>query len=306
MDGKRYRLVEGDRMKKHAYLIMAHNNFEQLKTELKLLDDVRNDIYIHVDKKAKKVNLNEIKNCVRKSKVYFARRHNVKWAGYSGIQCELELLKMATAKQKYQYYHLLSGMDLPLKNQDDIHHFFEQNEGKEFVSFDREMVQPYAKERIQYYYFFQNIYGRNRKNPFLVFLFLIDKVLIRLQKAMKVNRIKNENVELQKGANWFSITHSFAEYVLEKENWIKKVFQFSRSGDEIFLQTILINSDFRSKLYQNGLKDACLRKIDWGRGKPYIWRAKDYCELVNSNLLFARKFDENIDNEIIRLISEKK
>ena len=38
---------------KHAYLIMCHNNFEQLKLLLKLLDDERNDIYVHIDKKAK-------------------------------------------------------------------------------------------------------------------------------------------------------------------------------------------------------------------------------------------------------------
>ena len=292
-------------MKKHAYLIMAHNNFEQLKTELRLLDDARNDIYIHIDKKAKKVNLNEIKDCVHSSNVYFTKRYNVKWAGYSGIQCELELLKTAIAKQKYQYYHLLSGMDLPLKSQDEIHDFFEQNKGKEFISFDRENVQPYVKERIQYYYFFQNIYGRNRKNPFLVFLFLIDKISIILQKVIKINRIKNKNIKLQKGANWFSITHSFVEYILKKESWIRKTFRYSRSGDEVFLQTILINSDFWSNLYQNGLNGACLRKIDWGRGKPYIWGKQDYEELMYSNQLFARKFDENIDNEIIRLISEK-
>lgn len=36
---------------KHAYLIMAHQNFEQLAILLELLDDIRNDIFIHVDKK---------------------------------------------------------------------------------------------------------------------------------------------------------------------------------------------------------------------------------------------------------------
>ena len=30
---------------------MAHQNFEQLAILLELLDDIRNDIFIHVDKK---------------------------------------------------------------------------------------------------------------------------------------------------------------------------------------------------------------------------------------------------------------
>lgn len=37
--------------KKHAYLIMAHNNFYILEKLLRLLDDSRNDIYVHIDKK---------------------------------------------------------------------------------------------------------------------------------------------------------------------------------------------------------------------------------------------------------------
>ena len=46
------------------------------------------------------------------------------------------------------------------------------------------------------------------------------------------------------------------------------------------------------------------RKIDWQRGRPYTWEKKDYQELINSEELFARKFDESIDKEIIDLIYE--
>ena len=35
---------------------------------------------------------------------------------------------------------------------------------------------------------------------------------------------------------------------------------------------------------------SAMRKIDWERGKPYTWRNKDYDELVQSDMLFARKF----------------
>ena len=40
-------------MGKHAYLIIAHNNFYILKKLIALIDDERNDIYIHIDKKTK-------------------------------------------------------------------------------------------------------------------------------------------------------------------------------------------------------------------------------------------------------------
>ena len=39
---------------KHAYCILAHNNFHQLQTLINCIDDERNDIYLHIDKKAVK------------------------------------------------------------------------------------------------------------------------------------------------------------------------------------------------------------------------------------------------------------
>lgn len=39
-------------MDKHAYCIMAHGNWQQLQLLVNALDDVRNDIYLHVDRKA--------------------------------------------------------------------------------------------------------------------------------------------------------------------------------------------------------------------------------------------------------------
>ena len=44
----------------------------------------------------------------------------------------MELLK-AAIKGNYDYYHLISGMDLPIKTQKEIHEFFENNKGKEFI-----------------------------------------------------------------------------------------------------------------------------------------------------------------------------
>ena len=38
-------------MGKHAFLIMAHNQFDLLEMLIKLLDDAENDFYIHIDAK---------------------------------------------------------------------------------------------------------------------------------------------------------------------------------------------------------------------------------------------------------------
>ena len=51
-------------MKKHAYLIMAHNSIESLKHLLQVIDDERNDIFLHIDKKMQFLNKAEIASWV--------------------------------------------------------------------------------------------------------------------------------------------------------------------------------------------------------------------------------------------------
>lgn len=47
---------------KHAYLVMCHNNFNHLCKLLTELDDIRNDIYIHIDKKHQSIQSRALKN----------------------------------------------------------------------------------------------------------------------------------------------------------------------------------------------------------------------------------------------------
>lgn len=286
-------------LKKHAYLIMAHNHWEQLIKLLNLLDDDRNDIYIHIDKKCRNVDLNALKCAVKESGLYFVSQISVQWAGFSQVECELNLIKHALNK-KYSYLHLLSGVDLPLKSQDEIHLFFEENEGKEFIQFNANPMAAEYLDRIKYYHWFQEKCGRGNN-----IWFILEKISLKLQKMCKVNRLKNCKYEIQKGTNWFSITSDFASYVIEQEKVIEKYFKHSCSADELFLQTIFINSNFKENLYDKSFSNnhyACLRKIDWKRGNPYIFRKEDFNELISSPHLFARKFDDAVDCEIIEMI----
>lgn len=64
---------------KHAYLIMVHGNFKILKVLLRLIDDERNDIYVHVDKKCGEINVKQFVDIVGKSNIYFVKRHKGGW-----------------------------------------------------------------------------------------------------------------------------------------------------------------------------------------------------------------------------------
>ena len=279
----------------HAYLIAAHHQMQLLHVLLQLIDDERNEIYLHVDKKCKEFNEEEFEKKIHKAKIHFLKRRSVTWGGYSLIQLELDLLKEST-RTYHDVYHLISGADLPLKTQDEIYNFFDTHKGMQVVSYDYETNMSDITNRMAQYRVFQDVYG-NKKN----FLFKVDALSIRLQRFIGINRIKNITEPIKKGANWFSITHEFAEYVISKEKEIRSKYKFTRCCDEVFLQTLLYNSSYSSKVYFDEEANRCynMRYVDFQRGNPYVFRISDEALLKSRRELFARKFDYEIDKSII-------
>lgn len=107
---------------KHAYLIVAHTDFKILERLLDLLDYPGNDIYVHIDKKVSY----DIKYHPVYSKLFTVsneHRIDVRWADCTIAWAEMELYKLAHNHGPYGYYHLMSGIDLPLKSQNFIHRF---------------------------------------------------------------------------------------------------------------------------------------------------------------------------------------
>lgn len=293
-------------MDRHAYLILAHKNFGQLRKLIELLDDPRNDIFVHVDAKAKNFSQECLDGATRHSRlIVLPQRFKVNWGGVSIMRSELALLKKATSESEYAYYHLLSGMDMPIKTQDEIHAFFNEHKGYEFINLWE--FKKSTRSRFRYYTIFPEGEGKFRTR-------IINHIFKGLQMAVgfKINR----NIEFRFGSQWFSITDSLARYVVEKENWLEKVFRHTSTCDEILLPTLVAGSPFSSRLYvpaavknQKEVNMANMRFIDWTRGEsvrhPWVFRAGDMTLLENVPHLWARKFDETVDNNIINMIYNK-
>ncbi|MEI3469471.1 MAG: beta-1,6-N-acetylglucosaminyltransferase [Bacteroides intestinalis] len=120
---------------KHAYLIIAHNEYPVLRALLSMLDDERNDIYLHIDQRAAELYEKIYPLQMQRAGLHIlSARNKVYWGDLSQVETEYLLLETASAKESYSYYHLLSGTDLPIQTQDYIHSFFQINAGKEFVN----------------------------------------------------------------------------------------------------------------------------------------------------------------------------
>lgn len=288
----------GSMTKRHAYLILAHRNFSQLKKLAELLDDERNDIFIHVDSKAEFNPADWIGTCSHSALAFIEPRIRVNWGGVSIMRAELALLKAAVSAGCYDYYHLLSGMDLPIKDQDTIHNFFDSHSGTEFINYWKFKKSTFS--RFHYYTIFPEGAGYFPTN-------LVNNIFKGLQMAVgyKINR----NVDFRFASQWFSITDSLARYVISKEGWLEKTFRHTNTCDEIFMATIVWNSPFREKLYvkeeteEHIVNESNMRFIDWTRGEsirhPWTFRMSDWDMLMSVPHFWARKFDEAVDSGII-------
>lgn len=78
----------------HAYLIIAHDQFDLLESLLKCIDDERNDIYIHIDSHSK-LDISRIQSVLQNSRVEFVPRIHIRWGGFDMVRCEYELLEAA-------------------------------------------------------------------------------------------------------------------------------------------------------------------------------------------------------------------
>lgn len=281
-------------MNKHAYLILVHGSVEIYRILIRLIDDVRNDIFVHIDAKSDINQFTDIHPI--HSKIYFVDRLKIYWGDVSQIKCELLMLQAAIQHGQYSYYHFLSGVDLPLKNQDYIHDFFDKHQGLEFVGYQEgKFVQKEIAYRIQTYCLFVK-YFRSRYVLLSRFIKRVSFILCKLQQLGSFQRYSHVN--FKKGANWVSITHHLATQLVQHKVEILNTYLYSFGADEIFIQTFLENSELKNNRYlpDSSEYESCMRLIDWDRGSPYTWTMTDIDELLASDRIFARKFSlEHMD-----------
>ena len=273
---------------KHAYLILAHGSYALLQRLVSAIDDERNDIFIHIDRKQKE--LPRIQ--VRHSQLFLLDKERVSvfWGDVSVVAAEFALIASAYRQGEYAYYHLLSGVDLPLKSQNDIHDFFETHQGKEFIGFyDGADLSVSLVRKVQRYHLF----AQDFRGSGLVFLAkrIARALAIRVQELLGIKR--HTNIRFAKGTQWWSLTGALIESLLSKQDEILSLYKHTFCADEIAIQTYVYNSPFMEQVFapEDEAKSS-LRHIGWRDGALYDWTRADYEDLKRSTALFARKFNE--------------
>ena len=280
---------------KHAYLIIAHNHFHTLEVLLRMLDDERNDIFLHIDKKAPKISEERLRSCVNHSRLIFTKRISVYWGHSSQVDCEMVLLKRCVREGQYAFVHLISGNDLPIQTQDTIHAFFDAHPNTQFLQVGNDEIHRYRLSRFHF--------GLKRHSK------IREIAADFLNTRCRVDRLKKyHGMPLAKTANWFSITGECAAYIVSKKRFIRRLTRYTACADEMFLGTVIKNSPYWQQVYKKEESwDGHMRYIDRIHNEgtsPHTLTMADKDILLSSDMLWARKFDEDKDKQIIALIEK--
>ena len=272
---------------KHAYLILAHNEPELLSLLVERLDDVRNDIYIHFDRKLSV--LPDIKTL--HAGLYILKdRVDVRWADVSMLEAEYKLFHaVVDSGCQYSHHHLISGVDLPLKNQDYIHSFFAQHQGKEFVGLHQRPMNSHADRALHYWHPFT----RSFRGSGCVFAIkrILRYLVVQTQVLLGIRR--NTTIPFHKGGQWVSITRELIDYLLEQEDRAFTIFSRTFGADEYFVPTLIWDTPFMERLFDaTDESRGAMRYIGWrADGQLIDFTSQDLPALQQAECLFARKFN---------------
>jgi Core-2/I-Branching enzyme len=278
-----------------AHLIITYTNPLQTERMIRRMQHPDFDFYIHVDKK---VDIGPHLFLAKIPQVYLIHdRVNVVWAGYNTVEATIRSVKeIFNTGRTYNYIHLMSGQDYPIKPPSYIHHFFSAHNGKEFLEFEHFNEWPaesYPRIR-QYHLTNYNFPGR------YYFQWLMNRFLPHRKSPLPM--------EYYGSSMFWALTTSCLKYIIdliETNPKFKRFMQFTWGSDEFLFQTLVMNSSFKNNVENNNLLFLDREK---GADHPNILTFRHLHKIFDSEKLFARKFDlgkdvivlDNIDQYLER------
>jgi hypothetical protein len=123
----------------------------------------------------------------------------------------------------------------------------------------------------------------------------------RLAIRLPLKRRLPDGVTFYAGSQFWCLSPKHCLYVLGVANKWSSLFQRSLIPDELFFQTILMNSKFFAELIN---EQGTHTRWEKNAASPSLLRIKDLPELMRSPSYFARKFDLDQDQQIMDVLDQ--
>lgn len=292
-----------------AYFILVHRYPNQFKRLFKAIYAPKNHYIVHVDKRAGKALLKEIRDFLSDfSNTHLLKSQSVVWGGYSMVEAELRgMKKLLKLSSKWNFFINLSGQDFPLKPQSIIDNFLKINLGRDFIKTENQAQErPNTMNRIKNYFVEteNGFTGTPFKRPYL------------------------KDVTPYIGGQWKILSRGACEFICtsRKVARFKSYYKHTLIPDESFFQTVLMNAGYTKTPVNDDkraiiwipdialkLRSKALTKKDTNsliasgkiKLRPKTFTKRDLPYLLASDALFARKFDESVDEAILDMLEAR-
>lgn len=275
------------------YLIRAHTAPEQLARLVERLDDGDVRFYVHVNR----LSDDELFEAMRtrlagREHVTWLPRVACRWGGFSLLEATLVGIEAILASGDLpDHALLLSGQDYPLKPPAAIRGYLAERQGRNVLHHFHLPAPEWAGEggglnRLRYPYF-ERVRYKTR--------------LLRLP----LPRHLPAGLEPYGGMALWALTGEtlkwLMRFVAERPD-VLNFFRHTKMPDETFFQTVLLSSSLAGTV-----DNEQLHYLDWSAGSahPGTLTTADLPELRASGMPFARKFDADVDSEILELLDEE-
>ena len=275
---------------KHAFLILAHGEFDVLEHLVHALDDERNDVFIHIDRRVKTIPFFKMDKGNLQVLDYRIKTY---WGDSSLLEAEMLLMQTACSFGDYKYYHIISGVHFPLKDQDTIHTLVDS-----YYPMSLLMPMETNREEIDYkigrYHFFVHSLAPRGTFRSKVANFLWRSLLF-VQKPFPVRNI--EGIDM-KASQWCSLSDIAVKYLVAHKDEALKRFRHTFCCDEFFVPMMMGCGGLEYVAFPQ------LMYAKFRRYSPKVLMNEDYAEMVSSGCLFARKFSKKSKELIDRIENE--
>lgn len=315
---------------KHAVLIIAHKNKEQLIRLIQALACESFDFFVHPDSNwdLSQQDLKDIETCADNVHLASKRIHG-ELDHWSLPQITLNLIGdvLANEKQngaKYSYFLLLSGQDYPIKGKSYILHFLEEQYPKPHVHAERYEDEYWVRSKFMLVRWEHKVEKTHEQmKPGLlrrlkVAPYVFAESLERRFCGTPYERIVKHGIKLYGGSQWWILPHGVMDYIMDlrrDDPQLFKEFERTWTPEETFFQTMAMNSPYVKYIVENDdIYDHGYRIIPSTtypdfvtptkgfRGHPHVITSQDFDRIMDRKALFARKFDVNVDTRVLDLI----
>jgi hypothetical protein len=279
---------------KQVILIHAHKDLRQLNTLVAQLRDDDFVIYVNLDRKS-----TIDPACLHPAATLVARRVDVRWGGFSQVEAILNSLRQVVREvPAFDKVVFLSAQDFPLLPNARLKQELARVAGHELL--DTMPVGPGGWPvafRWQYYY----REGGHRLER------LACALANRALRAAGRTRQPPPGLALYGGSSWWALSQPCIGALLariEREPALLRFFRTVLCPDEMFFQTLVMNSPFRDRVLSQNF-----RYIQWpqqGARNPKVLDEADFERIRASGAHFCRKLDSRLSAGLLpRLIQLK-